>query len=453
MTLKTRKILFIIFILAFVIITPLVSLYAAGYQIGQNFSIQKTGILVVKTTPGNAAVKLENKTQKKLVADLLPAQENKPYTTPNKIKGLLPGEYDIAISKDGFWPWNKKLTINPGQSIYLENLTLFKNSQPTLLSQKNYLNIVASPNKTSSLAIYKDGVDLINLENGSVTNIDLDVATSSQVLPGQCQWTQNSNRFFISGVVYDVSDLKPKNLNKQLNKKLNQLQWDYNNSDILYYYEKNAIYSYNLTTNQNELALNVQNINNFFARGNDFFTISQEGNASILTLWDLGGKNVVRKINLPLADYTFINKNHKLINLFDQTHKIIYLIDPLAEIKPVVEVISNVDYTAWYNDNTLIFANSFELWIYDLNNTNKYLITRFGEEINGVAAFTNEFYLLYSTANNINVLELDARDKYNISKLAAPEKTNGFFLSPDGKTLYFSGIIDNRAGVYKLEIQ
>jgi hypothetical protein len=85
MTLKTRKILFIIFILAFVIITPLVSLYAAGYQIGQNFSIQKTGILVVKTTPGNAAVKLENKTQKKLVADLLPAQENKPYTTPNNL--------------------------------------------------------------------------------------------------------------------------------------------------------------------------------------------------------------------------------------------------------------------------------------------------------------------------------------------------------------------------------
>ncbi|MCX6796415.1 MAG: hypothetical protein NTW06_02860 [Candidatus Falkowbacteria bacterium] len=129
------------------------------------------------------------------------------------------------------------------------------------------------------------------------------------------------------------------------------------------------------------------------------------------------------------------------------------MIDPLAEIKPVVEIINNVSGANWVDDKNLIFFNDFEIWFYNLDNYNKYLIIRISEEINTALPFINKYYLLYSTAKDINVLELDARDKYNITKLISLEKNNGFFLSPDGQVIYFSGAIDNRSGVYKLEIQ
>ncbi|MCX6796201.1 MAG: hypothetical protein NTW06_01760, partial [Candidatus Falkowbacteria bacterium] len=223
---RTRNILFAIFILIFIIVTPLVCLYATGYQIGQNFSIQKTGILVVKTAPREANVYLENKTQKKLVADLLATDKNKSYLTPAKIKGLLSGEYDITINKDNYWPWNKKLVINPGQSLYLENITLFKNSSPALLTEKNYSSILPSPDRMYLLAIYPTGVDIVDLNSNKINNLDLSKNIAQPIAIEKCSWSPDSKKFAVAGMVYDLADLKPTNLNEIIKKPLSQLQWD-----------------------------------------------------------------------------------------------------------------------------------------------------------------------------------------------------------------------------------
>ncbi len=81
---KTRKILYLIFLLAFFIITPTLFLYAAGYKMGSNFNIEKTGILIIDTTPQNAKIYLNDKLQQKFFKKVFSNEESF-LTTPIKI--------------------------------------------------------------------------------------------------------------------------------------------------------------------------------------------------------------------------------------------------------------------------------------------------------------------------------------------------------------------------------
>ncbi len=81
------------------IVTTLVILYGKGYRIGNLLSghptVSKTGLLVTTSSPDGAQVFING---------------NLTTATSDTID-LLPGEYDIKISKDGYLPWEKKVTI------------------------------------------------------------------------------------------------------------------------------------------------------------------------------------------------------------------------------------------------------------------------------------------------------------------------------------------------------
>ncbi len=80
-------------------VTTLVILYGKGYRIGNLLSghptVSKTGLLVTTSSPDGAQVFING---------------NLTTATSDTID-LLPGEYTIKISKDGYLPWEKKVTI------------------------------------------------------------------------------------------------------------------------------------------------------------------------------------------------------------------------------------------------------------------------------------------------------------------------------------------------------
>src|SRR3989339_1238981 len=132
MSLKQRQALFIFFILVFLTATPLISLYAIGYKIGSGFSFQKTGMLILDTDPKGAKIHLDGKIQQNFFKRIY-AEEQSYIRTPAKIKNLLPGTYDVRVELPGFWPWQKKLTVNPGQSTFAADIRPFKKALPQLL--------------------------------------------------------------------------------------------------------------------------------------------------------------------------------------------------------------------------------------------------------------------------------------------------------------------------------
>ena len=154
------------------------------------------------------------------------------------------------------------------------------------------------------------------------------------------------------------------------------------------------------------------------------------------------------------GDNSFINPGHSLLNIYDQGRKIIYLIDPTAQYyPPLIETINNVNDSSWLNQNDLLYTNDFEIWLYNLAGRQKTLITRIGAVINNAIIHPNNNYLIYSTQKTINVIELDDREKRNITELARLDSIGPLTINSEGKILYFPGKIGSQSGLYKLLVQ
>ena len=128
MTLKIRFTLVALGVLIFVLITPALVLYARGFKYDfSKMQVVKTGTLVVESEPRDATISLGDRQIK-----------NK---TPLNIRFLLPGDYEVIISKDGYQTWSKRLSIQPQfvtwANLDREFITLFR-SQP--LNSQNYLS-------------------------------------------------------------------------------------------------------------------------------------------------------------------------------------------------------------------------------------------------------------------------------------------------------------------------
>ena len=153
--------------------------------------------------------------------------------------------------------------------------------------------------------------------------------------------------------------------------------------------------------------------------------------------------------------YTLINPDHRLINLYDIEHKILYLINPWGH-SPLEEKIENVNNSYWVNDNKLMYNNDFEIWSADfsLNKSDKkILVTRISDKINKTLWHPSNNYILFSKNSFINTIELDNRNKYNITELLKLENISSLYLNKSGHNLYFFSKIGNQKGLYKLNIQ
>ena len=114
---KTRIGILVGAILLFLIITPLVIFYTAGYRYNtKKLRVEKVGIIFVRSEPSGANIYLDGKKQTE--------------TTPARLRNLLPGDYDVKISKKGYTDWEKNLPVASELTTFAEDVALFKNSDP-----------------------------------------------------------------------------------------------------------------------------------------------------------------------------------------------------------------------------------------------------------------------------------------------------------------------------------
>jgi hypothetical protein len=97
-----RKIFFWFFLLAFVVLTPIIVYYSLGYKfdVGSK-KFLKTGAISIKTFPKGINVYLDGTKIKD--------------TTPCTIRELLPKEYTITLEREGFYPYEMKVEVKPSQ--------------------------------------------------------------------------------------------------------------------------------------------------------------------------------------------------------------------------------------------------------------------------------------------------------------------------------------------------
>lgn len=123
MKFKYRAAILIILIIIFFTVSPILILWTLGYRYNpKKITIEKTGLLFVKTEPKGADIYLNGKKRKQ--------------RTPAKIKYLLPDIYNLRIEKKGFIPYKKKITIKSGFTTFVDNILLFKQNLPILMTSE-----------------------------------------------------------------------------------------------------------------------------------------------------------------------------------------------------------------------------------------------------------------------------------------------------------------------------
>jgi len=443
MTLNTRRILSVIFLLIFLTITPAIMLYAAGYRLSRNgFSIQRTGMFIIDSKPPGAQIIIDGQPQENWYSAVF--HKNNFLATPAKIKNLLPGEYDLKLELNGYWGWQKKLTINPGTATFAENIYLFKNDLPAQFAAADPKAVSLSPNINQAIVFSADKLSFISLTD----------ETEKSALPAglagkNISWSANQDKVVLDGWLYYLNDLNSSLDLKKISPNLYNYKWS---GDTLYGQDKNSIYRIDEPANTANKIISGQTFNDYLVKNSYLYLIGRTYQTASLKIIDLSGATTVKEIALPAADYSFINPEQALLNLYDNTHKILYLIDPAAAYQPLVDVINNVKTTYWAGGG-LLYANDFEIWLYDSASKNKTLITRISDTITNVILHPSKDYVIYSTVHSINAIELDEREKRNSTELVKFDSIDSLALNPAGNILYFSGSIGNAQGLYKFLIQ
>ncbi|MBI4812021.1 hypothetical protein HY798_01020 [Candidatus Falkowbacteria bacterium] len=466
MTLLTRRILYVIFIIAFLVITPLVIAYAAGYKIkiGKglklNFSFQKTGMLVLDSQPRGARIYLNGEAQQLPFKKYFLSEESY-IATPTKIKNLLPEEYEVKLELNGYWDWQKKLTVSAGASTYAEDVYLFKNNLPVSLASGRVSQSSLAPDKKYLLIAGDDEVSVFDLTTEEKIRLSGLSAWGSEKKPLEISWSRDSNKLLINATIFSLASpdapVRP-------DPKSENIKWSGN---MIYYLSRPAgkdtglISSFDPDTKENKVvfasdpALIGQNekITDFLIKNKNVFFIVQSGEKIKLNISEIDSQKIIRTIDLPpFSQYSFINPEHKFINLYDQERQTLYLIDPFSYF-PLAETINNIKYNSWINEDKLLYANDFEIWLYGIKNRNKTLLTRISSPIEKALWHPSNNYIVYATENSVNTIELDDREKRNTTELIKLDKIFSPYLNARGDILYFSAKIGNQEGLYKLALQ
>ncbi|MBU1146628.1 PEGA domain-containing protein [Patescibacteria group bacterium] len=382
MTLPYRRIVYISFIAIFLIVTPIVILYTTGYRYNfQTNKLQKTGILILKSSPLGAKIYLNGELRKE--------------TTPARITNLFPNDYTIKIEKENFYPWQKNLPIESSLTTFAENITLFEKLLPAEVVENNSELFSLAPNKEKIIYLDKketgDEVWLLNFKNNK------------------------------SSLIYRISEGKNDIVN---------LEWSNDNQKVLLtvnFSDATDSHKYiMINTETNEISV-YQKLSDFY------FTFS-------------GVPINIADANL-LPDLDVATGYSGAVAVLDKKTKNISVVKPTS-LDVIFE--TKADQAAWSSDvKKLLYTTDFEIWIYNFSTEEKTLISRYSQEIKKVD-WVNENYIAALLGGAVKIIELDERDQRNVIDLIAPGEINNFFIDSAKQSIYFSGVIGNKKGVFEL---
>jgi hypothetical protein len=315
--------------------------------------------------------------------------------TPARIANLLPDDYTIKIERENFYPWQKTLPVESSLTTFAENITLFEKTLPAEVAETNSELFSLAPNKEK--IIYLDAKE-----------------TGGEV------WLLNfrNNK---SNLIYRISEEKSTIVN---------LEWSNDNQKILI-----TVDFSDTTQSRKYIMINTDNNEiSVYQKLSDFYLTFRgvpinSADAHLLPDLDVS------------AGYSGV------VAVLDQKTKNLSIIKP-----PSMDLLfeAMADKMVWSADGKkLLYTVDFEIWTYDFSTEKKTFVSRYSQEIKKIE-WINENYIAILIDGTIKIVELDERDQRNVIDIITPEEIYSFFVDPVEQNIYFSGIIGNKKGVFKL---
>ncbi len=175
MSVTKRRLLFGFFLLLFILIGSGIVLYSMGWRINfDNFKIQKTGAISIRTSPRGVDIKINNKDY--------PDTSNI-IQSETLITNLLPKTYKVEISKEGYQPYYKTTEVESSLVTRFLNVVLLPQKlkiNPSILLKGNIFTDITNDSKnllvgnTATKAEYlynlNDASSTLNI-NGALNNL------------------------------------------------------------------------------------------------------------------------------------------------------------------------------------------------------------------------------------------------------------------------------------------
>jgi hypothetical protein len=449
------------FILAFVILAPLLIFYTSGYRYDfKRGKILKTGTLMV-----------EAKDIKK--ADLYLNNQLYPETFNNKIfvYNLLPGEYNVRLEKIGYHPWQKKITINSGLTTFTKDITLFKSTLPIQIIDGKINSLYISPDLTKIVyGLRTDTFAELYLYNFETKERNLLYRTSLDNDFSVLSWAASSKKILvqINGqyLIFDVINLKlVQNLNDLLTIKPLTVKWDISSDNLLYAAQLDLIQQIDLVAKKSQLFFQPKEgeLNSeFFIEANDVYYIQNTNNQDTLFKYNLNFKTNKKLLDLNLqSTYRFIPSTNNYLGLIDLDHEKFYLIKKIMTETEVnikgEDQVKNFDAknAIWdAKEKKLLIYNDFEIYTYDTESGQQNLINRYGQIIEKATWYPNLSYILVQFADHLEIIDLSlANGTTNTTQLVKFDQISTFYLDQKGKYLYYNGNIGKQQGLYQLNLK
>lgn len=436
-----RRLIYIFFIIIFLVVSPLVILYTMGYRYNLTAGrVQKTGIIKITSLPRGADIYLNGTKYDKTA-------------TPAKIEYVLPGDYEIKLVKEGYFDWQKKLSVYENGTTFAEKIMLWKKSEAEAITTSTIIDSLSSPDNNSLISINQKGeIILTDINSGLIGEISGGKNTIISQIKNYDgfilkEFSSDGRYLLIEANKnkqkdYFILDTVMKKYQKIIGNNYNSIKWNQQNNE-LYALSDSQLLRLNITTGQATTYLNKFVADDFLIAGRSFYAI----NKGLFAEYNLKGEKLKDISSIECVNNCRINSliNNKAI-ISDNDNSAMELVDLDGKIKTIKINAKKIDRL---DNSSAILYGDYEIFIFDTNKKEPELITRLGNKIQYVIWHSKGRHLILSFEGKIKIMELDNRELRNVIDIK--EAPANFLISDRaGKNIYYT--IDKQ-GIFKLNIQ
>jgi hypothetical protein len=406
MRLRTRFSLIAGGIVIFLILAPLIVLYARGFKYDfESGKLLKTGTLVVKTDPSKTQVFLND--------------DSTGVEAPINIRFLLPGDYTIKITKDGYQTWIKHLPINSQFVTWAagnnDKLFLFFNEAKEI---GNWAGTDQHISSDQSEIVFKsaDRTYLLRTEDGSIDNLGEASSIKLPFLPRgtSVHWT-NANQIWQLLQTAEHWPLSPLQFTE-----IEDVGSTGDHTAILL---NSDLYLMDVS----KTTLIDKSVSTFTIDDQGVWYISQ---GELKQYSFTQGNSRVIASDIPSAQQAqIIRADNQLYLILD--NELYQLNDTLQKIY------GPVTFARWENDaKKLLYGNDNEIYLYNPLTQTTQLALRSLTPITNAQLNWKTGYVFYQNEGQIKAAELDTRSGQNQFNLLSFGTARNFIISPDGTRLF-----------------
>jgi len=448
-----RRIITAAFFLTFFILGPILLLYSSGFRIDY-----KRG-KVVRT--GNIFIEAKDLTLAKVLLDGVPYKE--PLTKKVFINNLIPGDYDIAVEKEDRYTWEKKVHVNAGLTTFILDIQLFLKQSPELSYDGQIENLSLSPDGQSALYT-KTGDSFKELYVLDILRNDEQLLyRASPNANFTADWSPSSNKVLVitqqTGMVFTSRTPLTTQTFDITSDTINTV-WDREKDTYLYQISKNEITRFNTLTQKPEVIYHSQGelVPDVLGLGENVFCIEKFDDQ--VNLLQIRSQNSIQNItSLPWSSsYKFLETTNSLITIANRSLNKIFLIqrdfDKPSTLLQQNQIIFDAEFAQLSPDKSkLLLHDDFEVKYFDLATRQLKIITRFGSPIRSADWYSNNQHIILALDTQLIISDLYTNyENSQISLLSNGSNLTNSVLY-NNKVIYFTGELDQKAGLFTLKIK